>query len=272
MPQSPVILVGMDFWRPILQFLSEKCGKIAQSMADKDLQAWHLVDSADEAFKYIKGTVDRPNVFSPQYEKGSDAEWNVFRIMAELVDGFEFLTKIKNGVTILGTKSLMQGTKYYEDAHRLGMEVAKLGYTIVSGGGPGIMEAASKGALEAGGESVGVNMRVRGLERRNNYLTRSIGFAFPFVRKLIITAPSNGFVFFPGGFGTLHHLFEMLTLMETKKIEPIPLCLYNREFWQPLADFINVMYEDYHTISRGDRDLFRVIDDLDDIIHCVRIK
>lgn len=272
MPVSPVVLVGSDFWKPILRFLSEKCAKTAQAITEKDISAWHLVDSADDAFAYIKDTVDRPNIFSPQYNKGSEAEWQIFRIMAELVDGFEFLTKLNNGVTILGTKSIMPGTHYYEIAHKLGAEIAKLGYSVVSGGGPGIMEAASKGAIEVGGDSIGVNMRVRGLERRNNYLTKSIGFSFPFVRKLIITAPSKGFVFFPGGLGTLHHLFEMLTLIETQKIPPIPLCLYDREFWQPLADFINMMYQDFHTISRGDRDFFRIQGNVEDIITCVKLK
>ncbi len=272
MPDSPIILVGSDFWKPILQFLTEKSGKTAQAVSEKDIKSWHLVDSADDAFKHVKGSVDRPNIFSPQFNKGADAEWRIFRIMAELVEGFEFLTKISNAVTVLGTKSLMPGTHYYEAAHKLGHEIAKLGYPVVTGGGPGIMEAASKGAIEVGGDSIGINMRVRGLERRNNYLTKSMGFSFPFVRKLVITAPSKGFVFFPGGLGTLHHLFEMLTLIETGKIAHIPLCLYNREFWQPLADFVHVMYQDYHTISRNDRDLFKVIDNIDDVVSCIKSK
>jgi len=272
MEESPVVLVGSEFWGPVLKFLTDKSGQMVNSINAAEIKKWHLVDDADEAFKYIKDTSDRSNVNSPQGARKNEAEWRIFRIMAELVEGFEFLTQLKREVTILGTKSILPDSKYYEAAHRLGREVSKLGYTVVTGGGPGIMEAANRGAFEAGGESVGINMRVRGVERRNNFMTRSIGFTFPFVRKLIITAPSHGFVFFPGGFGTLHQLFELLTLVETKKIEPLPLCLYNREFWQPLMDFINVMYQDFKTISTGDRELCHIVDNVEDAIICAKLK
>lgn len=272
MPESPVVLVGSDFWNPILKFLREKSGQTANAIVEADLKNWHVVDTAEDAFKLIKDTTDRPNDFDLDSPDKRDVEWRIFRIMAELVEGFEFLNKVKNDVTVLGTKSIMPGTKYYEDARKLGRELALNGYMTITGGGPGIMEAVSRGAYESGGESVGINMRVRGVERRNNYLTRTIGFTFPFVRKLIITAPSHGFAFFPGGYGTLHQLFELLTLVETKKVEPMPLCLYGREFWQPLLDFINTMYTDFKTISQGDRDLCRVTDDINEVINFVKRK
>lgn len=272
MPESPVILVGSEFWKPILNFLKSRSGELAGAISGSEIDKWHLVDSAEEAFKHIKGAQDRPNYYSPQVKDDGEAEWRIFRIMAELVDGFEFLTQLKNSVTILGTKSIMPGSRYYEAAYELGREFAKLGYAVVTGGGPGIMEAANKGAFETGGESVGINMRVKGSERRNKYLTRNIGFTFPFVRKLIITAPSRGFAFFPGGFGTLHQLFELLTLVETGKIEHMPICLYNKEFWQPLVDFINMMYADFKTISIGDRELCHIVDSVSDVINCAKEK
>jgi hypothetical protein len=272
MPESPIVLVGSDFWNPILKFLREKSGQTANAIVAADLKNWSLVDTAEDAFKCVKDTADRPNIYSPQSTSKHEAEWRIFRIMAELVDGFEFLNQIKNDITVLGTKSILPGTKYYDAALELGRELAKSGYTTITGGGPGIMEAVSRGAYESGGETIGINMRVRGVERRNNYLTRSIGFTFPFVRKLIITSPSHGFIFFPGGYGTLHQLFELLTLVETKKVETMPLCLYGREFWQPLLDFINVMYTDFKTIGQDDRDLVRVSDDINEMLNFVKQK
>jgi hypothetical protein len=192
--------------------------------------------------------------------------------MSELVEGFDFLTGLKNNITILGTKSTPSKSEYYDAALSMGRYFAESDYAVVTGGGPGIMEAASRGAYEIGGESIGVNMRVKGVERRNKFLTSSVSFTFPFVRKLIITAPSNGFVFFPGGFGTLHQLFELLTLVETGKIKPIPLCLYDSKFWSPLGDFINKMFFDFHTISTGDRNLCKIVENTEEVFNCIDSK
>ncbi|MDD2758358.1 MAG: TIGR00730 family Rossman fold protein [Patescibacteria group bacterium] len=266
MPDVPIILVGSEFWRPLVDFMRKKSAATVGSLNEADLDKWQVVDDAESAFEFIKNTTDRPNINSPQGAEKHEAEWRIFRIMSELVDGFEFLTKVKNDVTVLGTKSILAGSKYYNAAYDTGKLLAKNQYAVVTGGGTGIMEAASKGAYESGGESIGINMRVKSMERRNNYLTRSIGFSFPFVRKLIITAPSRGFVFFPGGFGTMHQLFELLTLVETGKMEPMPLMLYDNEFWQPLTDFINKLYTEFKTISHGDQDLVRVINRPEDVI------
>ena len=170
----------------------------------------------------------------------------------------------------MGTKSIMVGSQYYQAAYELGKILSKNGNTTITGGGPGIMEAANKGAFETGGESVGINMRYEKGERVNNYLTRSIGFFFPFVRKLIITAPSKAFVFFPGGFGTLHQLFELLTLQETKKIDPIPTLLYDQEFWQPLLDYVHILHSDFNTISPLDEDYIKVINSPEEVLEYLR--
>lgn len=270
MPESPVILVGTEFWEPIINFVKVKSARQVKSLDEADLEKWHLVDDAESAMKFIRGTIDRPNILSPQSQSKEAAEWRVFRIMAELVEGFEFLTNIKNDVTVLGTKSILPGSPYYDAAFEVGKALAKNKMMTVTGGGPGVMEAANKGAYENGGESIGIDMSVRGFERRNNFLTSSIRFTFPFVRKLIITAPSRGFVFFPGGYGTLHQLFELLTLVETKKMEPLPLLLYNQEYWQPLVDFINKLYGEFKTISMGDQDLVKIVNSPADVISHIK--
>jgi len=268
MQKVPVILVGKEFWEPVVSFLKAKSAREAHSVDETEVDRWHIVDNAEDAFDLIKNISDVPacdidpnNLFC---QGGRD--WSIFRIMAELVDGFEFLTKISNAVTVLGTKSLLPGTAYYNSAYEMGQVLAQNQFATVTGGGPGIMEAANKGAFEKGGVSIGINMRVDRGERVNNYITKSIGFFFPFVRKLIITTPSEAFVYFPGGFGTLHQLFELLTLQETGKIKPIPTLLYGREFWQPLLDIIHNLYYEFKTINQLDEDFLKVIDDPKDVL------
>lgn len=269
----PIILVGSEFWNPLVKFMREQAGKLAHSVDESVVDSWHVVDTAEEAYEFIKNTTDRPNIYSPESGESQEVEWRIFRIMAELVEGFEFLSGIdvKDAITILGTKSIMQGSPFYDDAYRCSEELAKIGHPIITGGGPGIMEAANKGAVDVGGESIGITMKIRGVDRCNNYLTKSASFTFPFIRKLIITAPSKGFIFFPGGFGTLHHLFEMLTLVETEKIPGLPLCLYGEEYWQPLVDYIHMLYEDFHTISESDRELVKLLNTPADVFACTKL-
>lgn len=270
MDRSPIVLVGKDFWQPIVNFLRERSSHEAKSLPESEINLWKITDSADEAYDFIKNAPDRPNVCSndphnPLCEVGTD--WKIFRIMAELVDGFEFLSGLKKEVTVLGTKSTLPGSKYYQAAYEVGKLLARHQYTVETGGGPGIMEAANRGAFEAGGVSVGINMRFNdGRERINNFVTKSAGFFFPFVRKLMIVSPSEAFVFFPGGFGTLHQLFELLTLIETEKMKPLPILLYGKDFWQPLVDHIHVLHQDFKTISKNDEELFKVIDNPNEVI------
>ncbi len=274
LPDSPIILVGSEFWQPVLNFLKDKSLKMINAISEENMANWYLVDTAEDAFEHIKDTADRPNTYSPALgpDQSREAEWRIFRIMSELVEGFDFLSGLKNNISVLGTKSITSKSKYYEVALEMGRHFAKAGYSVATGGGPGIMEAANRGAYEAGGESIGINMHVSGLERRNKYLTSSASFSYPFVRKLIITTPSNGFIFFPGGFGTLHQLFELLTLVETGKIKKIPLCLYDSDFWKPLQDLINKMFVDFHTISTGDRDLCKIVENIEEAYNCFDSK
>jgi uncharacterized protein (TIGR00730 family) len=264
MRRSPIVLVGREFWQPLVKFLRHQAAENIHSAEQADVDFLFLVDTAEEAFDLIKNSGDRPNVGdidnegSPFYNDGTG--WRVFRMMAELVDGFEFLTQIDRDVTIFGTKSIIPGSTYYEAAYEMGKKLAQNGFSVITGGGPGIMEAANKGAFEAGGESVGVAAQFEGKDRLNSYVTKSKSFYFPFIRKLIITSPSDEFIFFPGGLGTLHQLFELLTLQETKKIEPVPTLLYGNEYWQPLLDFIHTLHNIYGTISEMDEEFIKVIE------------
>lgn len=264
MHRSPIVLVGRAFWQPLVKFLRHQAADAVHSIDGHEVDTLFVVDTAQEAFELIKDTADRPNIHtddeavgSPFYNDGTD--WRIFRMMSELVDGFEFLTQIDRDVTIFGTKSIIPGSPYYEAAYSVGKTLAQNGFSVITGGGPGIMEAANKGAYEAGGESVGIGAQIDGKDRINSYVTKSKSFFFPFIRKLIITSPSDEFIFFPGGFGTLHQLFELLTLQETKKIEPISTLLYGKEYWQPLLDFIHELYATYATISDTDEAFIKVI-------------
>ena len=279
MAKAPIILVGSSYWTPIIEFLKHQSVGAVHSISEQDMENWRVVDTAEEAFGYIKDVVDQTSTVlnmppRPVMQRSSEQEgktdWQVFRIMAELVDGFEFLMNIQNDVTVLGTKSVLPGSPYYDGAYELGKYLAQSGHATLTGGGPGIMEAANKGAFENGGASVGITMRYGGKERVNQFVTRSISFFFPFVRKLIITAPSEAFVFFPGGFGTLHQLFELLTLIETKKTPPVPIVLYGRSFWQPLLTFIHkTLHEEFKTISEMDETIVRVADTAEEAMQLI---
>lgn len=276
MQKVPVVLVGKEFWEPLLKFLRQNSSGIAHSIPEDIIDSWHVVDTAEAAFEFIKNVQDTPIKCSTDNESDiycqGGPDWRVFRIMAELVDGFEFLSKIKRNVTIFGTKSILPGSSYYNAAYEVGKILAQNDYATITGGGPGIMEAANKGAFDAGGESVGINMRWEKGERVNNYVTKSAGFFFPFVRKLIITSPSEVFVFFPGGFGTLHQLFELLTLMETKKIPLVPVILVGSDFWKPMLEYFHLLFHEFKTIGLNDQDLVKVIDRPDDILKYIKIK
>lgn len=273
MHNVPVILVGKDYWEPLVEFIKTKSCDIG-SVPHENIQDWHVVDTAEEAYDIIKDTEDRDNTTceldSSQF-CDANTDWKIFRIMSELVEGFEFLTGIVEDVTVLGTKSLGADSKYYDQAYQLGGLLAQEGFSTVTGGGPGIMEAANKGAFEAGGDSIGINMQMGSRERVNPYLKRTIGFSFPFTRKLIITAPSKGFIFFPGGFGTLHQLFEVLTLIQTKKMQKVPVILVDHEFWGPLHEFIKKIFvHEFETISDEDDELYQIVDDVEAAVELVK--
>ena len=165
--------------------------------------------------------------------------WRIFRIMGEFVEGFETLSRIR-GVAIFGSSRTQPGSPDYERAEKMGRALAKAGYAVITGGGPGDMEAANKGALEAGGESVGLAIELPYELKPNPYLTRTLSFRYFFVRKVMFVKYSQAFVIMPGGFGTLDELFEAVTLIQTRKVKAFPVILAGEtEYWDGLLDWIN---------------------------------
>lgn len=164
--------------------------------------------------------------------------WRVFRIMGEFVQGFEELAQIKNGVAVFGSARTRPDHPEYQAAQETGALLARAGHSVITGGGPGIMEAANRGAYEAGGVSVGCNIELPHEQASNPYLTTSIKFRYFFVRKMMFVKYSDAFIIFPGGFGTLDELFESLTLIQTKKIHNFPVVLFGSAYWKGMLDWL----------------------------------
>ena len=191
--------------------------------------------------------------------------WRVFRIMAEFVQGFELLREHGLAATFWGSARTNPENQYYKDAEALAAKLAKRGFSVISGGGPGIMEASNVGAYKVGGKSIGLNIQLPFEQQLNPYTTESLNFNYFFSRKVMLAFASEAYVYFPGGFGTLDEFFEIVTLIQTKKIEPIPVILYGRDFWEPLLHFMeHHMLKEYETISPEDLELFCVADSVDE--------
>ncbi len=193
--------------------------------------------------------------------------WRVFRIMSEFVAGFELLRKYGLAASIFGSARFQPGDKYYKEAEELSSKLAKKGFAIITGGGPGIMEAANVGSFKVGGKSVGLNIQLPFEQKLNPYTTESLDFDFFFSRKVMLAFASEVYVYFPGGFGTMDEFFELLTLIQTKKIERIPIVLYGKDFWTPLMSFFKThMQEKFKTISKEDLELLQIVDSVDEAL------
>lgn len=187
--------------------------------------------------------------------------WRVLRIMGEFVDGFERLGDIKDAVTFLGSARTPADHPHYLAATETARLLAKAGFPIVTGGGPGIMEAANKGAVEGGGLSVGVNIELPFEQGTNPWVQRSVFFRFFFVRKMMLAKFSRAVVAFPGGYGTMDELFEFLTLMQTGRMSPHPTVLFGSKYWAPLIDWLKGTVAREGKVTAEDLDLFIVTDD-----------
>lgn len=208
--------------------------------------------------------------FPASFDFEHNPTWRIFRIMAEFVDGFSFLANISHSVTIFGSARLPETSPYYHLARGLGQRLAELGYTIVTGGGPGIMQAANQGAFEAGGNSVGLNIQLPREQRINPYVKESTSFHYFFSRKVILDFSAEAYIFFPGGFGTLDEFFEVLTLAQTGKTDAQPVILMGTAFWEPLIRWIrSEMLERLHTINADDLRIWTLTDDLDEAVRLV---
>lgn len=195
----------------------------------------------------------------------AEDSWRLWRIMGEFVQGFEELAGVDKAVTIFGSSRLSSEHPCYQKAEWLARHLAENGYTILTGGGPGIMEAGNKGAFEAGGRSIGLNVDLPHEQAPNGYQTDELKFRYFFTRKVMLVKYSLAFVIFPGGFGTLDETFEALTLIQTKKIKPFPVYLIDVEFWQGLIQWLQGTLQRAGTISEHDLYLFKVVDDVSTI-------
>ena len=184
--------------------------------------------------------------------------WRIFRIMAEFVDGFESLSRVPKAVTVFGSARIRPGDAEYEEAEALGRALARAGHAVITGGGPGVMEAVNKGAFEAGGRSIGLCIELPREEKPNAYLTDTQSFRYFFVRKVMFVKYAKAVVILPGGFGTLDELFESLTLVQTRKIPPVPVILAgDPEYWDGLLDWTLSALERPGRISSGDLSLIK---------------
>jgi len=196
---------------------------------------------------------------------GVDA-WRVFRIMGEFVAGFEELSRLGPAVSIFGSARSLPTDPYYEACRETARRIGEAGYAVITGGGPGLMEAANRGAFEAGVPSVGCNIELPFEQSTNPWLTQDIDFRYFFVRKTMFLKYAQGFVIFPGGFGTMDELFEALTLIQTRKVRDFPVVLYGREYWQGLLAWLEGVMEERGKISPGDLELIHVTDDPDEVV------
>ncbi len=191
--------------------------------------------------------------------------WRVFRIMAELVEGFEALNNIGPAVTIFGSARLAPGSPYYNKCLKVAETLARDGFAVISGGGPGIMEAANKGAQNANGVSVGLNIELPMEQTPNSFQDVQVEFRYFFVRKLMFVKYAVGYVIFPGGFGTMDELFEALTLIQTKKIRSFPVVLVGRKYWEGLLDWLRQTMLAEGSIGPEDLNLMHIVDEPDEV-------
>lgn len=199
-----------------------------------------------------------------------ETEDRVTRVDAELSKGFEIADKYTNTVSIFGSARFTEENEHYQKARDISSALAKAGFTTVTGGGGGIMEAGNRGAFEAGGKTLGFNIKLPHEQILNEYTTEAMPFRYFFTRKVILAYGAMGYIYFPGGFGTLDEFFEILTLVQTRKIPAAPIILVGREYWTGLDDFIKQhLLDGDKTISPGDNNLYKITDDVDEIIETI---
>jgi hypothetical protein len=196
--------------------------------------------------------------------------WRLFHIMAEFVEGFDALSKYHPSVSIFGSTRARPGDEVYQKAEQIGCLLAQNGFGVITGGGPGVMEAANKGAAEAGGNSIGLNIELPMEQKPNPYATIALRFRYFFVRKVMFIKYAVAYIILPGGFGTMDELFESITLIQTHKIKPFPVILVGSDYWRGLVDWIKTVVLEQGKISPADLDIFQIVDDPQEVVRTIR--
>jgi uncharacterized protein (TIGR00730 family) len=196
--------------------------------------------------------------------------WRMFRIMAEFVDGFEALTKCHPAVSIFGSTRVKPGDEVYQKAEQIGQLLAENGFSVITGGGPGVMEAANKGASSRGGKSIGLNIELPFEQKPNPYANITLSFRYFFVRKVMFVKYAMAYIILPGGFGTMDELLESVTLIQTHKIKPFPVILVGSNYWKGLLDWIKEVVLKEGKISSADLDILQLIDEPIEITKAIK--
>jgi uncharacterized protein (TIGR00730 family) len=229
-----------------------------------------MAQTDDDAKPQEGTTQDEQLLRSPRPDEFTHTDtWRVFRIMGEFVEGFDELATLTRGVSIFGSARVQSNHPDYNAARETAALLAREGFAVITGGGPGIMEAANRGAFEAGGLSVGCNIELPFEQKSNPYLTRSLKFKYFFVRKMMFVKYSLGFVIFPGGLGTLDELFEALTLIQTGKISNFPVVLFGKRYWEGLLNWTRELVLTEGKISARDMDLLHLTDSPSEVVQIV---
>ena len=212
---------------------------------------------------------------SKQYlinEETVENSWRLFHIMAEFVEGFEALSDCHPAVSIFGSTRVRPGDEVYQQAERIGRLLAENKFSGITGGGPGVMEAANKGAAEAGGKSVGLNIQLPFEQKPNPYANIPLSFRYFFVRKVMFVKYAMAFIILPGGFGTMDELMESVTLIQTRRIKPFPVILVGTEYWKGFLSWVKEVVLKEGKISPEDMDIFHLIDEPEEIVKTIKKK
>ena len=199
-----------------------------------------------------------------------EESWRIFRIMAEFVDSIEVLSSVQNAVTVFGSARVKPEDKYYVMAEQLGKCLVQGGFSVITGGGPGIMEAANKGAAEAGGQSVGMNIKLPFEQKPNPYANLQLDYKYFFIRKVMFVKYAMAYVILPGGYGTMDELFEALTLIQTKRVKSFPVILMGRDYWQGLLDWLKNAMLQKEMIQSFDLEMIQIIDDPEEAVKHIK--
>ena len=210
------------------------------------------------------------NRYSTFEQLDNQNTWMLFKVIAEFVEGFETLNMVQPAVSVFGSHTIKPGHPVYKKAETVGRLLAEAGYTTITGGGPGVMEAANKGAVEAGGRSVGLRIKLPE-EQGNDYTPIRVDFRHFFVRKVMFIKYAQAYVVLPGGFGTMDELFESLTLIQTSKIRPFPVIMMDREYWEGLWEWVGThMSDKYNMVKRDEMDIVTFIDDPEEVVRYIK--